>query len=96
MKIEAVGSEKSQFVNQHNIPSVKAFSDTNVILVAYLEALESLLVLSSTETDSEVILTSMYQNFQTLNSMRSDLDSDLERADIMLEAIGIKLSLGLS
>lgn len=93
MKLETKGSAQSQFVGQHNVPATKAFGDTSVILVALLEALESLLILSGTETESETILTSMYQNYSTLHFIRIQLDEDLQRADIMLEAISVKLSL---
>lgn len=93
MKLQTQASSQSQFVNQHNIPSVQAFSDTSVILAAYLEALESLLVLCGTETESESILKSMYQNYTTLRTVRSEIDSDLETADVMLEAIEAKLAL---
>jgi hypothetical protein len=93
MKLETKSSPSSQFVSQHNIPSVQAFSDTNVIMSAYLVALEALLMLCSTETESEVIVSSMYQNFSTLRAVRSEIDEDLERADVMLEAIEAKLAI---
>jgi hypothetical protein len=87
MKLESKPSAESQFVGQHQIPSVQAFSDTSVVMSAYLEALSSLLVLCESETESEAIIESRYQNYSTLRHVRQDLDDDLLKADVMLEAI---------
>jgi nitrogenase subunit NifH len=93
MKLQTKASSGQQFVAQQNIPAESAFSDSNVILAAFIEALESLLILCDTPTDSETILTSMYQNYSTLHQMRDQFKEDMLRADVMLEAISVKLSL---
>lgn len=94
MKLQTKGNgSDSQFVSQHNIPSVQAFSDTSVVLAAYLEALNSLLVMSSSDTVSETMMRSLYQNWSTLSNVRHEIDSDLEKADVLLEAIEAKLTI---
>jgi hypothetical protein len=91
MKLEARASAQSQFVSQHNIPSVQAFSDTSVILAAYIEALGALLVLC--ENAREDMYSSLYENYATLASVRREMDNDLMTADVMLEAIQAKLAI---
>lgn len=87
MKLQSKSSPESQFVSQHQILSVQAFSDTSVVMSAYIEALSSLLVQCENETDSEALIQSRYQNYSTLRSVRKEIDEDLMRADVMLDAI---------
>jgi len=94
MKLRTSGTKsEAQFVSQHNIPSVQAFSDTNVILAAYIEALNSLLSMAMTETESETFMLSLYQNYATVKSIRNEIENDLVKADVLLEAIEAKLAI---
>jgi len=62
MKLTANSSPVAQFVGLRNNPSNRAFSDTSIVLAAYLEALSSLLAVCSQDPDSKNVVRGMYQN----------------------------------
>jgi len=93
MKLTANSSPVAQFVGLRNNPSNRAFSDTSIVLAAYLEALSSLLAVCSQDPDSKNVVRGMYQNYATLRQVRNDIDNDLARADVTFEAIEARLSI---
>ena len=93
MKVTTKGAPSAQYVGLHANPSSRAFADTSTVLSAYLEALSSLLAVSSQDVGSENMMKGMYQNYATLKQVRSEIDNDLAKADVALEAIEARLAL---
>jgi len=84
---------RSQFVGMHANPTTQAFAETSVVLGAYMEALSSLMAIVEQQPEVDHIVEGMYSNYVTLKELRSSIDENLQKADVMLEAIGAKLAL---
>ena len=82
---------KSQFVGMHVNPSTQAFAESNVLLAAYLDALSSLLALASQEPEVDHIVEGMISNYVVLKDVRGVIQENMEKADVMLEAIEARL-----
>lgn len=96
MKMTVKSNPSYQFVSVHRNPTNAAFADTKVILSAYLEALYALLSITLQEEESEHVFSDhvvggMYQNYLALQQMRAEIVADLEKADVVLEAISARL-----
>jgi hypothetical protein len=77
----------------HANPATRAFAETNVILAAYLEGLSSLYALVDQDPEVDHIVQGMYANFVTLREVRDTIRENMEKADVMIEAIEAKLVL---
>jgi len=77
----------------HVNPSSQAHAETNVLLAAYLDALSSLLALASQEPEVPHIVEGMYQNYVVLKDVRNVIEQNMEKADVMLEAIQARLAI---
>jgi hypothetical protein len=84
---------KSQFVSMHVNPTHQAFAETNVLLAAYMDALSSLLALSLQEPEVTHIVEGMYQNYVVLKDVRSVIEDNMQKADVMIEAIEARLAI---
>jgi hypothetical protein len=94
VKLTAKGQD--EYVAFQHIPSIAADAETSVVLAAYQQGLESLLNMAAGwDQNSTPVMEGMLQNLVQFKSIRSQIDLDLERADVTLAAIEKKLS-GLS
>lgn len=85
--------DKAQFIDMNVNPTTQAFAETNILLAAYEDALSSLLALASQEPTVPHIVEGMYQNYVTLKDVRSEIQKNMDKADVMLEAIQARLSI---
>ncbi len=85
-------SNNSQFVDYQKVPAYTAEADTSVILAAYLDGLSSLLTLCGDEVE-ESVLQGMYTSLTMFVSTRDKIEGELEKADVMMEAIRAKLAI---
>ena len=83
-------SAQAQFVDFQKIPAHRAEADTTVVLSAYLEALESLLALS-TEDMPDIVMSGLYESFVQLKSLRERVNHELDKADVMIAVITERL-----
>ena len=83
-------SSQAQFVDFQKIPAYRAEADTTVVLSAYLEALESLLALS-TEDMPDIVMSGLYESFVQLKSLRERVNHELDKADVMIAVITERL-----
>lgn len=90
MKAKVSVSRDSEFVDQA-VPSTAALSVSSVVLSAYIEALDSLMLLSNSGSSTDTIKTAMYQNFVALKAVRDRIDTDLAKADVMHAIIEARL-----
>lgn len=81
----------SQFVGMHANTSTQAFAETNVILAAYLEGLSSLYALVDQEPEVTHIVEGMYSNFVTMKEVRETIQENMNKADVIIDAIEAKL-----
>ncbi len=81
----------SQFVGMHANTSTQAFAETNVILAAYLEGLSSLYALVDQNPEVTHIVEGMYSNFVTMKEVRETIRENMDKADVMIDAIEAKL-----
>jgi len=75
----------------HANTSTQAFAETNVILAAYLEGLSSLYALVDQNPEVTHIVEGMYSNFVTMKEVRETIRENMDKADVMIDAIEAKL-----
>jgi hypothetical protein len=86
VKLTAKGAD--QYVAYQHVPFVSADSETNVVLAAYQQGLESLLDMAvGWEQNSVPVMEGMLQNLVEFKKIRGQINNDLERADVTLEVI---------
>ena len=91
--LKSSSSRQSQFVDYQQVPSYAAQADAGIVLAAYLDGLTSLLSLCSQDISEEVLLQGMYESLAAFAAIRDDIDDELMRADVTLDAIRAKLLL---
>lgn len=84
-----VGSSSaySQFVDFKLKPALAAEAETTVLLAGLVEALNSVLAVARQQDLSDPVLAGVYESLVGLMKLRDRAAYDLERADVMIEAI---------
>ncbi len=91
MKLTAKG--KDEYVAFQHVPSVGADAETNVVLAAYQQGLESLLdMVGGWEQNSLPVMEGMLTNLVEFKKIREQIDDDLARADVTIQVIERKLA----
>lgn len=91
MKLTTKGED--EYVAFQHIPSVAADAETNVVLAAYQQGLESLLdMVAGWQQNSVPVMEGMLTNLIEFKKIRRQINDDLALADVTLAVIERRLA----
>ncbi len=91
MKLTTKGED--EYVAFQHIPSVSADANTNVVLAAYQQGLESLLDMAvGWQQNSIPVMEGMLENLVEFRRIRQQITDDLALADVTLQVIERRLA----